>query len=54
MAGVSSHSVQLTQDASLKSFWRKPTLRIFLRQPILSTWAGDETKRNFLIRLSAS
>jgi len=56
MTRVSSHFVQLTQDACLKSFWRKPTLRTFLRQhhiaeSMLSSWAGDETKRNFLVRL---
>lgn len=56
MKRVSSHFVQLTQDACLKSFWRKPTLRTFLRQHhisenMLSSWAADETKRNFLVRL---
>lgn len=56
MSRVSSHFVQLTQDACLKSFWRKPALRSFLWQHhisegMLSSWAGEETKRSFLTRL---
>ncbi len=48
--------VQLTQDACLKAFWRKPALRAFLKQhrvsdSKLATWHGDETKRVFLQRL---
>ncbi len=48
--------VQLTQDACLKAFWRKPVLRAFLRQhgvseTKLATLQGDETKRVFLQRL---
>lgn len=56
MSKVNPVFVQLTQDACLKSFWRKPTLRTFLRQhhiteSVLASWAGDETKRTFLTRL---
>ena len=48
--------VQLTQDACLKAFWRRPALRAYLRQhgvseSKLATWHGDETKRVFLQRL---
>ncbi len=48
--------IQLTQDACLKAFWRKPALRAFLRQvgisaSKLATWHADETKRIFLQRL---
>ena len=48
--------IQLTQDACLKAFWRKPALRAFLKQhgirdSMLATWHGDESKRIFLSRL---
>lgn len=48
--------IELTQDACLKSFWRKPALRAFLlqhhiSQAIIATWHEDETKRVFLQRL---
>lgn len=51
-----SHFVDLVQDVLLKSFWRKPTLRNFLlrhkvKESFLATWAPEETKREFLIRL---
>ncbi|MCK4631741.1 MAG: restriction endonuclease [candidate division Zixibacteria bacterium] len=48
--------IELTQDACLKAFWRKPALRLFLQQHQISqtqlaTWHGDESKRVFLNRL---
>lgn len=48
--------IQLTQDACLKAFWRKRTLRTFLQQHQISevklaTWNEDESKRDFLFRL---
>lgn len=50
------HLLHLMTDAALKSFWRKQTLRHFLRrcgisQSALSSWAPEETKRDFLDRL---
>lgn len=43
----------LTYEAALKSFWRRSALRKFLRashvaDSFLATWAGDESKRQFL------
>jgi len=52
-------SYNLTQDAALKVFWRKNSLRRFLRQHHISenelaTWhSEDESKRDYLTRLSA-
>jgi hypothetical protein len=51
--------LELVQDAALKSFWRRPALRAFLRrcgipEALLSTWAADEMKRLFLDRLFPS
>ena len=48
--------VDITKEACLKSFWRKRTLRMFLSQnhisqAALSSWAKDESKREFLDRL---
>lgn len=56
MSKLSPHFVQLTQDACLKSFWRRRSLRTFLKQQgiresVLASWAEDETKRDFLSRL---
>lgn len=53
------HLIQLTYEATLKSFWRKETLRKFLREchiadAHLSSWAHDESKREFLDRTFAS
>ncbi len=53
---LSAHLTELTKDACLKAFWRKTALRLFLRQhhiseSVLSTWATDEKKRDFLARL---
>ncbi|MFP5231341.1 MAG: hypothetical protein ACLGQX_01800 [Acidobacteriota bacterium] len=52
---VTPHLLHLITDAALKSFWRKQTLRHFLRrcgisQSALSSWAPEETKRDFLDR----
>ena len=51
--------IQLTQDACLKAFWRRRTLRTFLQQHQISeaklaTWNEDESKRDFLFRLFPS
>lgn len=56
MTGLPSHFIDLVRDALQKSFWRKPTLRQFLRrhhvnESFLATWAADETKRELLDRL---
>lgn len=53
---VTPHLLHLITDAALKSFWRKQTLRHFLRrcgisQSALSSWTPEETKRDFLDRL---
>ncbi|NYT66252.1 hypothetical protein H0A58_09775 [Alcaligenaceae bacterium] len=55
---ITPHLVQLTYEAALKSFWRKESLRKFLRQSHvaeahLSTWSPDESKRDFLDRTFA-
>jgi hypothetical protein len=51
-----THFIDLVRDAVLKSFWRKPTFRLFLsrhrvRDTFLATIASDETKRETLDRL---
>jgi len=56
---VTPHLVQLTYEAALKSFWRRDSLRKFLRQSHvaeahLATWAEDESKRQFLDRTFAA
>lgn len=53
------HLITLTHEAALKSFWRKETLRKFLRnchisENHLATWAGEESKREFLDRTFAA
>jgi hypothetical protein len=53
---LATHFIELTQDACLKAFWRKPALRTFLKlhritDGKLATWHEDETKRVFLRRL---
>jgi hypothetical protein len=53
---LSPYFIDITKDACLKSFWRKKTLRTFLRQnhisqKALSSWSPDESKREFLGRL---
>lgn len=56
---ITPHLVQLTYEAALKSFWRKGALRKFLRmshvaEAHLSSWANEETKRDFLDRTFAA
>jgi hypothetical protein len=56
---ITPHLVQLTYEAALKSFWRKESLRKFLRQSHvaeahLSTWSSEESKRELLDRTFAS
>lgn len=51
-----AHYLQLVQDATLKSFWRRDALNDFLRrcgvaERFLGTWSKDETKRDLLKRL---
>lgn len=48
--------IDLTQDALLKAFWYKPTLRLFLQQhgiseSTLAQWHADQTKRAFVVWL---
>ncbi len=48
--------VELTQDALLKAFWYKPTLRLFLQQHgildnALAQWHADQSKRDFILWL---
>lgn len=51
------HLLDLIADALLQSFWRKRSLRLFLRrmnikEEVLATWHEDsETKRDFIFRL---
>lgn len=45
--------VELTKDALLKSFWYKPSLRLFLQQhrikeSALAQWHADQSKRDFI------
>lgn len=56
---ITPHLVQLTYEAALKSFWRKESLRKFLRQSHVSeshlaAWSPDESKRDFLDRTFAA
>lgn len=56
---ITPHLVQLTYEAALRSFWRKESLRKFLRQSHvaeahLATWSPDESKRDFLDRTFAA
>ena len=53
---LTPYYVDLIYDATLKSFWRKQSLRKFLRDcgisaNFLATWAHEESKRQFLDRL---
>jgi hypothetical protein len=53
---ITPRMIELTYEASLKSFWRKNALKKFLRgcnitENYLTTWNEEETKRNFLDRL---
>lgn len=54
-ARITARLIELTYEAALKSYWRKEALRKFLRashisENHLATWAGDESKREFLDR----
>ena len=54
-AKITPRFVELTYEAALKSFWRKEALRKFLRgshvtDAHIATWAGEESKRDFLDR----
>lgn len=56
---ITPHLVTLTHEAALKSFWRKETLRKFLRnchisESHLATWTAEESKRDFLDRTFTS
>ncbi len=53
---ITPYYISLVFDATLKSFWRKKTLRNFLNEckisdNFLATWNEDESKRDFLSRL---
>jgi hypothetical protein len=53
---LSSVFIELTQDALLKAFWYKPSLRIFLQQhgikdSALAQWHADQSKRDFILWL---
>jgi len=53
---VNASLVLLVYEALLRSFWRKQTLKKFLRstgisEHIISSWSDDESKRDFLDRL---
>jgi len=53
---ITPHLITLTYTAALKSFWRKPALKKFLlschvSQQFISSWASEETKRDFLDRV---
>jgi hypothetical protein len=57
-AKITPRLVELTYEASLKSYWRKNALRKFLGashvvDSFLATWGPDESKREFLDRLFA-
>src|ERR1700690_2609912 len=52
-ARITPRLIELTYEAALKSFWRKQTLRSFLRscqvhEPVIASWATEESKRDFL------
>lgn len=52
-AKITPRLIELTYEATLKSFWRKEALRKFLRashvaEGFMATWASDESKRDFL------
>jgi hypothetical protein len=54
-ARITPRLIELTYEAALKSFWRKQALRSFLRscgvpEPVIASWAPDESKRDFLDR----
>ncbi len=50
---ITPRLIDLTYEATLKSYWRKEALRKFLRashvaETFLATWGSDESKREFL------
>ena len=52
-AKITARLIELTYEAALKAYWRKNALRKFLRashvsEIFISTWAGDESKRELL------
>ena len=52
---VTPHLIDLVYESALKSYWRKKSLRKFLREShisenFLASWAEDESKREFLDR----
>lgn len=54
-ATITPRFIELTYEATLKSFWRKDALRKFLRachitDTHIATWAAEESKRDFLDR----
>lgn len=54
-ARITPRLIELTYEAALKSFWRRPALRKFLqashvKDTFLASWSADETKREFLDR----
>ncbi|MED5618735.1 hypothetical protein [Ideonella sp. BN130291] len=54
-AKITPRFVELTYEATLKSFWRKAALRKFLlgshvADTHVATWSADESKRDFLDR----
>lgn len=54
-AKITPHLISLAYDAALKSFWRKNALKKFLKEchvsdAHISTWASEESKRDFLDR----
>ena len=56
MKKLSPVFVELTQDALLKAFWYKPSLRVFLQQSgiaeaALAQWHPDQSKRDFVLWL---
>lgn len=56
MKKLAPQLIDLTRDACLKAFWRKKSLRIFLRQHSISekhlaTWSNEDSKRDYLERL---
>lgn len=55
VAKITPRLIELTYEAALKSFWRKESLRKFVRacqiaETHIATWAGEESKRDFLDR----
>ncbi len=54
-AKITPRLIELTYEATLKSFWRKEALRKFVRasqvaEAHIATWSTDESKRDFLDR----